>query len=116
MFLDMSVNMANSFSRIEEFSSLYYEFFPELGKFPPEDELKGVNWLVDSYQLTPMSKKTGEYLMYLLDNISCAKLPEGTLNEIISEEIGQFIYGNTETLEQAYENVIDRLLILGFTK
>ena len=114
IFLDMSVNKVNSFSRIEEFSSLYYELYPNLGKFPPEDQPEGVNWFEDPYKITPLSENSKEYLIYLLDNISCAKLPEGLLNEIITIEIEEYIYGDTETLEQAYENVSQQLLLLGF--
>jgi len=114
MFLDMSVNKKNSVDRINEFTSIYYELYPNLGTFPPEDEPEGVNWLDESYQITPLSDNTKEYLNYMIDNISGAKLPEGILNEVLTIEIENYIFGYTETLDQAYDNVSQQLKQLEF--
>jgi len=50
----------------------------------------------------------------MIDNISGAKLPEGILNEVLTIEIENYIFGYTETLDQAYDNVSQQLKQLEF--
>ena len=116
MYLDVSVNKLNAVEEIQELTSLVYELYPSIGTFSPEKEPEGADWLGESYQIAPLSEDMAEYLIYLLEHIECAKLPEGTLNEIISLEIENYIFGNTNTVEEAYIKASQQLELLGYIK
>lgn len=45
----------------------------------------------------------------MIDNIGVARLPERGLNGVITEEIGAYIYGDTDTIDEAYNKALQRL-------
>ena len=61
-----------------------------------------------------MSEETKEYLLNMVDHIGVASLPEGQLDVIMIEEIGEYIWGDVETVEEAYSNTLQRFAELGY--
>ncbi len=45
----------------------------------------------------------------MIDNIGVARLPEFGVNRVITEEIGAYIYGDTDTIDEAYDKTLQRL-------
>lgn len=115
MHLDVSVNRAIIEETMNDLASTYYEYYPALGLRDRSVEL-GHDDYGDSYQIKPMSSETKEYLLYMIDHIGSANLPEFELTMIITEEIEKYLWGDTETIEDAYDNVIKRFAELGYAK
>ena len=109
LFWDFSVNKSNINSTLDFMVNTYYELYPALGNFSPEREPEDADWLGDSYQIKPMSQESADYICNMVDNIGVARLPEFMLNDIVPKEIASYIYGNTDTKEQAYQKALQRL-------
>ncbi|MBQ7016339.1 MAG: hypothetical protein IJN10_05230 [Firmicutes bacterium] len=117
MHFDLSVNKQSIEETLTDLSSSYYDYYPALGRTaPPKGEEDSIEWLGDSIQLKPMSSETKEYLQYMIDHIEVATLPEYGLNKVITEEIQNYLWGDTESIDEAYQNTIARLVELGYTE
>ena len=117
MHFDLSVNKQRIEDTLSDFTTSYYDYYPMLGRIsPPKDNVDSVEWLDDPIQLKPMSAETKEYLQYMIEHIEVATLPEFGLNAIITEEIQNYLWGDTENIEDAYQNTLASLQYLGYSK
>ena len=109
MFFDLSVNKRIATNTINNMASTYYNLYPSLGNFPPEREPEGEDWLGEAYIIQPLSEKTKEYLLEMIEKITVAVLPEWSINNIVTQEIESYIYGDTSTIDEAYKKVTQQL-------
>lgn len=115
MYLDLTVNKNSIEKTLSDLSSSYYDYYPSLGRVsPPKGETVGVEWLGEPIKLVPMTAETKEYMEYMIHHIEVAKLPEFGLNNVITEEIEEYLWGDTETINEAYNNTIQRFVELGY--
>lgn len=108
MHFDLSVNKEQIDSTFDDLTSTYFDFYPAMGNFPPEDVPEGQDWLGDAYTIQPMTSATRDYLQSMIDHIGAVSLPNRERWKIIQEEIERYIYGDVNTLDEAYANVQDR--------
>ncbi len=117
MHLDLSVNKQRIEETLADLSSSYYEYYPMLGRIsPPKGEVEGVEWLDEPVRLKPMTPETKEYLQNMIDSIEVATLPQYGLTGIITEEIEDYLWGDTESIDEAYNKTIERFVELGYTE
>lgn len=102
---------------LKDLSTSYYDYYSGLGRTaPPKEEKDSIEWLGDPVKLKPMSFETKEYLQNMIENIEIATLPEYGLTKVITEEIENYIWGDTESIDEAYNKTIDRFVELGYTE
>lgn len=117
MHFDLSVNRQRIEDTLSDFTISYYDYYPMLGRISPEKgSVDSTEWLDDPIKLKPMSIETKEYLEYMIDQVEVAILPEFGLNTIITEEIQNYLWGDTDNIEEAYKNTIQRFAELGYNE
>lgn len=112
MHLDLSVNRQVIDDTLDELNTSYYDFYSQIGT--PAAVGLGVSELLPPVRLQPMSDETKDYMNYLVDHIETANLPEFELYLIVTEEIEDYIWGSTESVDAAYNKVINRFTDLGY--
>ena len=114
MHLDLSVNKEVIEETLDELNTSYYDFYSQIGT--PAALGLGVNELFPPVRLQPMSDEAKDYMNYLVDHIETANLPEFELYLIVTEEIEDYIWGSTESVDAAYNKVMNRFTDLGYNE
>ncbi len=127
MHLDLSVNRQVLIDTLDELSTTNFSLQLRVGGTPPpeiseEDLMKNdeeVQKILDiyheeSYFMQALSEESKDYLLNMVEHIGVASLPEGRLDGIIIEEIGRYIWEDVDTIEEAYNNSIQRLVEMGY--
>lgn len=109
MYMDLSVNKEQIMETFSEFTNTQFEFYPAQGQFPPDDVPEGQDWLGESYTIQPMSEQTSLYLQNMIDKVGIAILPQAIPQQMVQNEIARYIYGDIDSMENAYQNAIDSL-------
>ena len=99
---------------LDELNTSYYDFYSQIGT--PAALGLGVYELFPPVRLQPMSDETKDYMNYLVDHIETANLPEFELYLIVTEEIEDYIWGSTESVDAAYNKVMNRFTDLGYNE
>lgn len=102
----LSINREQIEESFAQLTSTTTEFYPMQGTFPPEMVPEGEDWLGSPYVIKPMSEATKAQLMDMIDRIGCGLLPDQEIRTIMLNEIQQHIWGDTDTLDAAYEQAI----------
>lgn len=123
MHLDLSVNRQVLTDTLEELAMTNFSLRLRVAGIEPpqisekdlmnhdEEAQKAIDiYNEESYLMQAMSEETKEYLMNMVDHIGVASLPEGQLDVIIIEEMGEYIWGEVETVEEAYMNTLQRFV------
>ncbi len=127
MHLDLSVNRQVLIDTLDELSTTNFSLQLRVGGTPApeisEEDLMNndeeVQRILDiyheeSYFMQALSEEAKAYLLNMVEHIGVASLPEGQLDGIIIEEIGRYIWGDVDTIENAYHNTIQRFIEMGY--
>lgn len=109
MHFDLSVNRNVTKETLDELCETSYEFYPAEGNFPPEGAYEDEKWKGEAYTIRPMTKQTREYLENMMAHIDKALLPEWRLHRCMTKEIEEYIFGQTDSLEVAYQNAFEEM-------
>lgn len=127
-FSEMPVNRKTVEIMLNQATSIQYMFYPEIAHgLPPKnkepqfismltEEAQAKKWYGDGYAIRPLSQESADYLLNMIDHIETANLPEYQLVEAVRKEMEEYIWGDTETMEQAYENAINLLEDMGYRR
>ena len=127
-FSEMPVNRNTIEMMLGQAISMQYMFHPSISIGLPAankepqfvsmltEESQAEKWYGDGYAIKPLSQDTADYLLYMIDHIETANLPEYQLAKAVRKEMEEYIWGDTETMEQAYENAISVLEDMGYRK
>lgn len=109
MHFDISVNRNTTNEMLDDLCETQYEFYPMMGNFPPDRVPEGENWLGDAYTIKPMTSETRGKLEDILSHIDKALLPEWQLHCCMTREIEEYIFGQTDSLETAYQQALEEI-------
>lgn len=109
MYMDLSVNQDRISDTFDALTGTEFDFYPAQGKFPPEDVPEGQDWLGDCYTIKPMSKETSLYLQDMIEHIGVTTLPQGLARQVVRREAERYIYGDVDSMEEAYQNAVEAL-------
>lgn len=127
-FSEMPVNRKTVEIMLNQATSIQYMFYPEIAHgLPPKnnepqfismltEEAQAKKWYGDGYAIRPLSQESADYLLNMINHIETANLPEYQLVEAVRKEMEEYIWGDTETMEQAYENAVSLLEDMGYRR
>lgn len=125
MHFDLSVNRQMLNNTLDDLANTKYRLdlaatqIPQMKQFESsivntESEEYEPNDLSDEYTIQPISAETKQYLLDMVDQIGVACLPDGKLDLIVFNEIGEYIWGGTDSIEEAYDNTIKQFIERGY--
>ncbi|MBQ7015635.1 MAG: extracellular solute-binding protein [Firmicutes bacterium] len=127
MHFDLSVNRKRIEQTLDDLSGSKYKLNLAIAEAPPIEmpeadipnmEAEGYeanNWYGDEgYMMNPLSEESKQYLISMINHIGTANLPEFSLEKIMIDEIGEYIWGDTDTIEEAYDNTIKQFVERGY--
>lgn len=114
MYFDLSVNREQIEISLNQLRQTSTEFYPAQGDYPPDIVPEGEEelWLGEKYIIKPMTEKTSNYLLDLVNNIGDATLPDNAARNAVFTELQKYVYGETETIDEAYNNAVIQLDLL----
>ncbi len=127
MYFDLSVNRQVIMDTLDKLNNTNYSLNTAVALLPaqeaeevdnPTNEIVGSgdnDWYdQEDYLVRALSEETKEYLLNMVEDIGVANLVEGKLDAIVIEEIGKYIWGDVDTVEEAYMNTMQRLVGIGY--
>lgn len=102
----MSVNIVNNEKQLENLANEEYTIYSNANTHPGVDGQ--VNNSTLDYQIHPMSEKTKEQLLDMIEHIDQVSLPNWIVYMPIREQLERYSFGEI-TLEEAYQNAVEGL-------
>lgn len=103
--IGMSVNIENNKKQLADLASSEYTIYPGLQQTDAEGNIFGENM---SYTAHPLSEKTKEKFLTMLENMEPASLPNWPVYDLIRTQLESYSKGEVD-LEEAYQKVLESL-------